>query len=135
MRCRAVDGLRMARCRPVSLAVIGRAEMRAAFGDPARHLHRRTGIKAFRLARRAVLWRPATTPLRLRGGIRIPVRGPFPNIADHVVEAKTIGRERTNRRSASKSVVRLAPGKIALPGVCHQASLRLHLVAPGKSLS
>src|SRR4029453_10946243 len=64
---------------------------------------------------------------RLIGGCR-----PLPDIADHVDEPETIGRERPDRRGSDPTgsagvVVR----EMALPGIGHQLAIRPDLLTPG----
>jgi len=50
--------------------------------------------------------------------LRVPVAGPFPDVADHVVNAVTVRWKRGNRRRALEAVVvQILSRKFALPGV------------------
>src|ERR1700682_3063291 len=108
----------MTRGRTITAAVIGRAEMRAAF----KHLAWNpdfwiTRVVARRLVPAArVLWNAARL---LRIGfmlLRIPIGRPFPDIADHVVQAVAVGRECSDGRSALEAIGRKILGrKISLP--------------------
>src|SRR5258707_7537034 len=97
----------MTRRRPIAAAIIRRAEMRAALD----HLARDFDIWLARVE--AGFFAPAArifgNAARLRRiGIvflRVPIGGPFPDIADHVADAVSIRRERGNRRSPLKAVV------------------------------
>src|SRR5262249_59061911 len=111
-------------------------EMRAALDDLARDFDPRlAGIVAFLLARAARVDRQAARPL-LRVGSDIPVRGPLPDIADHVVEAVAVGREGAHRGGAFVAVLaQVLPGELALPGVCHRLAVRLESIPPGKLLA
>src|SRR6516162_1800109 len=89
MACRRIDRLRMARRRAIAPAIIGRAEMRAAFEHLARDPD--LGLAwvitvSFNAAAR--IGRDAAG-LRCVGRMpgRIPVTRPLPDIADHVVKA------------------------------------------------
>src|SRR5690242_18019429 len=87
MGCRTVHGLGIARGRAVALAVIGRAQMRPALHDPSSDaLFGIVRVQAFRFPRQPRPWRSATSLSRFGGIRRIPVDGPLPNIADHVVK-------------------------------------------------
>src|SRR4029079_621284 len=60
MACGGIDRLRMARCRPVTSAVVRRAQMRAAFDDLPWDLHIcRSGIEAVGLGAAARILRNA----------------------------------------------------------------------------
>ena len=65
--------------------------------------------------------------------VRIPIGGPFPDIADHVVQAVAVRRERGDGRCALEAVrAKVLPRKFTLPGVRHMLSARHELIAPGK---
>src|SRR5262249_15062903 len=62
----------------------------------------------------------------------IPVAGPFPRVADHVVKAIAVWRKRIDRRRVFVSgACKILPGKLALPIVRHSGAGR-SIVAPGK---
>ena len=64
--------------------------------------------------------------------LRPPIRGPFPDIADHVVKTVAIRRERTYRRGMLVTVEGLVfSGKVTLPGIRHMAAIAGEFVAPG----
>src|SRR3954454_13768442 len=96
MTCRCVDLLGVASCRPIASAVVRRAQVRAALDDLARDPDVRRG----RLV--AAVLAPAARVLRDAAGfrrvafvlLRVPVGGPFPDVADHVVDAMAVRRER-----------------------------------------
>src|SRR5580765_9030504 len=104
MTCGSIDRLRMSRCRPVASAVIRRAQMRAALDDLLWNLHiGRSGVVAVVLAPPARVLRNAAGLRRIRLMLwRIPVGRPFPDVADHVLEAVPIRRECGDRRRAFK---------------------------------
>src|SRR5262245_58083665 len=94
--------------------------MRAAFHDFARDLDRwLVRIVAF----------VAVSAFRVKGGaarvndfavLLVPVSGPLPHVARHVVEAVAVRWKRSHRRSALEPVFfKVLPGKLALPGVRH----------------
>src|SRR5438046_2252601 len=94
-----IDRLRMSRCRPVSSAVVRRAQMRAAFDDlPWNFYVGRSWVVAVGLAPTARVLRDAAGLWRI-GFMpwRVPVGGPFPDVADHVVQPVAVWRECANR--------------------------------------
>jgi hypothetical protein len=119
---RAVDGFALSRGRSRTQAIIGSAQMRAALHDAP------LGRAAF-----------ACVAARRFGrvGARTPqARRPLPDIADHVVQAESIGRERIDRRCACVSVLgEVFMGKAALPGVGEKAPFRIGGIAPGIGLA
>src|SRR5882757_239628 len=129
----SIDRLRMPRCRPVASAVVRRAQMRAAFDDLPWNPHvGRSGIITVGLAAAARVLRDAAS---LHGIClmlwRIPVGRPFPDVADHVVEAIAILRECGDRRRALKAVrIGVLVREFALPGICHVAAGRREFIAP-----
>ena len=135
MAGRGVDILGMARRRAVAPAVVRRTEVRAAL----EHLARDAGP---RLARIVAALGPGAA--RVRGhaaglgrvGLvlrRVPVGRPFPDVADHVVDAVAVGREGAHRRGPRPAVgAQVLVGKVALPGVGHMPAVRRELVAPGE---
>src|SRR5262245_34318235 len=63
--------------------------------------------------------------------VLIPVRRPFPDVADHVVEAVAIGIVGTDRRRTFVAVGRrIAPREFTLPRVGHVPIVGEELVAP-----
>src|SRR5258706_12707456 len=130
-----VDRLRMARSRPVASAVVRRAQMRAAFDDLLWNLDvGGSGIVAAILAPAARVLRDAAGLRRIRFvPRRIPVGGPFPDVADHVVKSVTVRRECGDRRSAFKTVgIDVLAWKLTLPGICHVTAGRREFIAPRK---
>src|SRR5262245_8353969 len=133
--CRRIDRLRMPGRRPVAAAVVRRAQVRAALEhlpwNPDLRLAR---VVALLLARPARISRRATG-LALGGGMRlgVPVLGPLPGVADHVVEAIAVRREGGHRRRALETVlVQVLVRELALPGVGHVPAAGRELVAPGE---
>src|SRR5215475_10704924 len=95
-----VDHLRLARRRPVTQAIIGGAQVRAALDHFAWNAELRlTRIVAF--VRRDDAWidcRSATGFDDLVGmTMDVPVARPFPHVAGHVVQPIAIGWKRTDR--------------------------------------
>ena len=128
-----VDRLRMTRGRPVAAAVVRRAKVRAAFDDLARN----PDLRLVRVVARGL--GAAARVLRNAAGLRrvgfvlrrIEIGGPFPDIADHVVDAVAVRRKCGHRRSALEAVlVVVLVRKLALPGVRHVLAARRELVAP-----
>src|SRR6188472_401985 len=63
----------------------------------------------------------------------IEVSGPFPHIADHVVEAIAVGRVSADRRGALISILhQVLPRELALPGIGNAFSSGLELIAPSE---
>src|SRR5258705_11447471 len=132
-----IDRLCMAGGRAVAAAVVRRAEMRPAFEHLARDSDLRlAGVVARLLRPAAWIFRNAA---RLRGRVRAiglvpgrpPVGGPFPDIADHVVNAVAVRREGSDRRRALEAVRReILMREGALPGVRHVLAAGRELVAP-----
>src|SRR5215831_19015736 len=61
----------------------------------------------------------------------VPVSGPLPNVACHVVEPIAVGWKRSHRRSSLEPVFfKVLPGKFALPGVGHMFAVRRERIAP-----
>src|SRR4051812_27921718 len=134
MACGGVDRLGVTRGRTVAAAVIGRAEMRAALEHLAWDFYVRIAVvtcilrSAARISRNAArLWR---VRLMFR---RIPVGGPFPDIADHVVQAVPVRRVFSDRRGALKTVrPEILQREIALPSVGYVAAGGRELVPPSE---
>src|SRR5215510_4227643 len=131
MARRSIDGLGHASRRSIAPAVVRRAEMRSAFHDFARDLDRwlvrivafvsfsapRVEARAARLCYLLVLL--------------VPVHGPLPHVAGHVVEPVTVGRKTAHRRCSLEPVFfKILPGKFALPGVGHVFAIRCKSIAP-----
>src|SRR5688572_24547076 len=100
-----------------------RATLQDLAWNPALRL---TRIVARVLAPPARIARDAACLDRLIGMTRlIPVRRPFPHVADHVVETVAVRVVRTDGRRAVIAVARhVAPRKFALPGVRHVPIVR-----------
>src|ERR1700731_4859274 len=93
MRGRGILRLALPRRGPVAQAIVRRAEMRAALHDPVcRAVVGLLGLAAGWFFAR-----------RLRQ--RIGARRPLPDIADHVVEPKTVGGKCADRRSALETIL------------------------------
>src|SRR5215472_217693 len=109
--------------------------MRAAFDDLARNLGRgQARIVAVFLASAARIFWNATSLRRIRRVLSgPPVGGPLPDIADHVVGAVAVRRERHHRRGAVETVLAfILVREIALPGIGAMVAARRELIAPGK---
>src|SRR5215207_692639 len=100
MTCRCIDLLGMARRRPIASAIVRRAQVRAALDDLARDPDVSRGrVVAAVLAPGARVLRDAARFRRVALVLlRVPVDGPFPDIADHVIDAMAVRRERCDRR-------------------------------------
>src|SRR5262245_37657788 len=117
---RRVDRLGLARRWPVAQAVVGRAQVRAAFHHPA------GGVSAGRSPHLAGLSGYFAT-----GRCEAPL-GPLPHIPDHVVEAIAVCGKGVDRRGAFVAVeLEVLPGETALPRVGHRPPLRSKRFAPG----
>ena len=127
--------LRVTGCRPVASAVVRRAQMRAAFDDLAWNFHiGRSRVIALRLAATARVLRDAASLRGIRLMLwRIPVCRPFPDVADHVVEAVPIRRECGDGRRTLEAIgIDILPRKFTLPGIGHVTPGGREFIAPGK---
>src|SRR5258705_1264612 len=129
-----VDRLGVAGSGTIAPAVIRRAQMRAAFDDLAgnfdgrlaRIVTRGLGAAARVFRNGAGFWHVGFMLLR------VPVGGPFPDIADHVVNAIAVGRERRDRgRPLITIVVQVLFWKFALPGIGLVLAAGREFIAPG----
>src|SRR4029079_17018359 len=112
----------MARCRPVTSAVVRRAQMRAAFDDLLWNFDVGcSGIEAVGLGAAARILRNAAGLCRIRLMLwRVPVGRPFPDVTDHVVHSVSVRREGGDRRSAFEAVgLGVLARKFTLPSVGH----------------
>src|SRR5262245_5965206 len=112
----------MPRGGPVTAAVVGRTQMRAALEHFARNFDvRLAGIVALRVRPAPrVLWNAARRGCIGFVFVRPPVACPFPDIADHVVKAIAIGRKRRHwRRTLVTVLLEVLIGKSALPDIGH----------------
>src|SRR4051812_48515359 len=110
----------MARSRAVAAAVVRRAQVRAAFENLARNFYLRLAeVVACSLWSAARIFRHAAR-LRRIGLVpgRPPVRGPFPDVADHVVKPVTVGRKsRYGRGPLVAVLIEVLAREFALPGI------------------
>src|SRR5258705_1766178 len=123
----------MPRRRAIAAAIVRRAKMRAALDDLAGDTDvRLAGIVASLLATPARVCGNAARLRRL--GLMpgcVPVRRPFPDIADHVVQAIAVGREGLHRRGALVAIlIEILEWKFALPGVGHVRTAGREFIAP-----
>src|ERR1700730_14814476 len=95
---------------------------------------RLAGIEACVLPSAAWIFRNAAGLRRVRFMyLRIPVGGPLPDIADHVVDAVAVRREGRDRRGAIEAVAAdILLREFALPGIGHVLAAGRELVAPGE---
>src|SRR5262245_23996446 len=99
--------------------------MRAAFHDFARDLDRWlvrivafVSFSAFGVEARAAR-------LRYLFVLLVPIRGPLPHVAGHIVEPITVRWKRSHRRSSPETVFfKVLPGEFALPRVSHVLAIR-----------
>src|SRR5215469_6928207 len=135
MAGRGVYWFGVPRGRAIAAAVVRRAQMRAAF----QHLARDPDVGLARIVARGL--KAAARILRNAAGlgrigfvpVRPPVRGPFPDIADHVVKAVAVWRKGLYRRGPFIAVrTKILDREVALPGVRHLSAIRRERVAPGE---
>src|SRR5262245_35203681 len=110
----------MPRGRAITAAIIRSAKMRAAFEHLARNLDVwQARVVVCFLGLRAQLVRSAAWALRLRiVQRRVPVGGPFPDIADHVEETVAVRRKGGDGRGPLVAIgCQILPREFALPGV------------------
>src|SRR3954453_21246727 len=133
MAGRRIHRLGVARGWAITAAIIRRAEVRAAFDYLARNFYvglarviARVFATAARILRHAARLRRIGFVL-----LRIPVGGPLPDVADHVVHTVAIGRERRDGGGALISVrSKILVRKCALPGIRHLPATGRELLAP-----
>src|SRR5262245_25695875 len=127
MARRSVDRMGVARGGAVTPAIARRAQMRAALQHLARDA---AGIARIDAGHARILERAAMVRALRRCGP--PVGRPLPDVADHVVEAVAVRRERAHRRGARPAVEReILEREAALPDIGERLVARLQLVAPG----
>src|SRR4029453_15738255 len=131
MARRSVDGLGHARRRTIAPAIVWRAQMRPAFHYFARDLNlRHVGIVTL-VALSASRVEGRATGLRNVLVLLIPVCGPLPYVAGHLVEPVAVGWKASHRRSPLETVFfEILPGKLTLPGICHLFAVRREGIAP-----
>src|SRR6516162_526090 len=123
----------MASWRAVATAIVRRAQVRAAFDDLAGNFDLRlAGVVALLLPATARILRDAARLGRVRFVLRRPpIGGPFPDVADHVVDAVAVGRERHHWRRTLKAIGReFFVREIALPGIGAMLAAGREGVAP-----
>src|SRR5215831_9869148 len=135
MTRRGVDRLGTTRGRAVTAAVVRRALVRTALQHLAWNFDfRLAGVVARLLATAPRIDRNAAGLVGI--GLvpsRVPVGGPFPHIADHVVNAVAVRRECSHRRGSLVSVeLHILAWKGTLPGVRHLFAAGCEFVAPGE---
>src|SRR5580704_19416298 len=125
----------MTRGRTIAATIVRRAQVRATLDYLARDSDvRLAAVVALILAPAARIFRNAAR-LRCVGLVfcRPPIRCPFPDVADHVVEAVAIRRERHDGRRAPAAVRReIQMREDSLPGIGHRLAARHEFVAPGE---
>src|SRR5262245_11524350 len=110
MAHRRLDRLRRAGSRPVTMAIVRRAQMRAALDDHPRELLPRAAHVVAGVGRRHA--RIDARPGRAATGVddlgrmpgRVEVARPLPYVAGDVVEGIAVGGEGTKRRSGPEFV-------------------------------
>src|SRR3984957_10499037 len=125
----------MTRRRAIAAAIIRRTQMRSPFEHLARNPDAGlAGVVALVFAAAAWIFRNAAR-LRRVGIVpgRVPVAGPLPDIADHVVKAVAVRRKGFYRRGAVVTVeMKVMQREIALPGVGHLSAAGPEFIAPGQ---
>src|SRR4029453_7624097 len=131
MARRSVDGLGHARRRTIAPAIVWRAQMRPAFHFFARDFNlRHVGIVTL-VALSASRVEGRATGLRNVLLLLIPLCGPLPYVARHLVEPVAVGRKTSHRcRSLETILFKILPGKFTLPGIRHVLSVRSECIAP-----
>src|SRR5262245_13277133 len=135
MTRRCVDRLGMSGRRSIAPAIVWRTQVGSAFENLARDAaFGLTGIVAFLLFAAAWIFRNAARLSRIRlVALTEPVRGPLPDVANHVVEAVVVGWEGPDRRRSLVAVLsQVLRGKLTLPGVGHHLPSGVKLIAPRK---
>jgi hypothetical protein len=113
-----IDWLGVTGHRAITPAVVGGAEMRAAFDDFARNV---------RIARNAA----ALRGMRVIVGRELVSR-PLPYVPDHIKQTIAVRRKRSHRRGSRVSIgYKVFMWKRTLPSVGHVAAIRNKLIAPG----
>src|SRR5262249_54257175 len=135
MARRCVDRLRVTRRRAITATVIWSAKMRAALQYLSRNANfglRRVVAVGLRSAERV---RRSAARFGCIAGVarRIPVGRPLPDIADHVIEAIAVRRERGDRRGPLVAVGgEVLVRKIALPGIRQMPAAGGKFVTPSE---
>src|SRR5262245_35767865 len=74
-----------------------------------------------------------TAALRKLLVLLIPVRGPLPDVARHVVESIAVGWKTLHWRSALEAILfQVLPREFALPGIRHLFTIRCKRIAPNE---
>ena len=129
-----VDRVRVTGGRPVAAAIVRRTQVGAAFEHFARNPDlglRGVVARIFGAATRIVGNAAGFLPF---GGMArvVPVRGPLPYVADHVVAVRIRSAERRRPERPLVSVAaEVLPRKLALPGIGHMPALAVEFVTPG----
>jgi hypothetical protein len=135
MAHRGVNRLGVASCRAIAAAIVRRAEVRAAFHDLAWDLDLRLArIVARALTAAAGIYRNAARFWCIGTVLgQVPISGPFPDVADHIMDAVAVRREGRDRRRAFKAVLGLVlPRKWSLPSIGHMPPAGRKFIAPGE---
>jgi hypothetical protein len=138
MAGRSIDRLAMPRRRAIPAAAIRRAEVRAAL----QHLSRNPDVRQARVV--ACLLVAATRISRNAAGLRRlgrmprrpPVRGPLPDVPDHVVEGVAVRRKGHDRRGTLEPILAdVLDREVSPPDVGHVPAARHRRITPGKLLA
>src|SRR3954469_23441210 len=130
-----VDRLWMTCGRAVAATVVGCTQVRAALKHLARNLDLwLAGVVTRSLGPAARIFRNATRLCSLDFMLgRPPISAPLPNVADHVVDAVAVRRERHDRRRALIAIfLAVLVRKRALPSIRHVLAAGCKFIAPRK---
>lgn len=133
MAGRGAFRLGMSGGRAVTPAIVRRAKMRTALQDPAADANFRLPriVARLRIAAARVARDAAGMSCELGVTRRPVVCRPLPYVADHVIEAVAVCRERPDGAGAFGTLkLRRSHGN-PLPDACHRHGLGLQLVTPG----
>src|SRR4051794_37257150 len=114
-----IDSLGVARGRAVTPAIVRSAEMRAALDYLAGDIDvRKAGVVACLLRAAARIFRNAACLWRVGFVLLgVPIGGPFPGVADHVLHAVAVRRKRGDGGGPLVPIrIQILPRKVALPG-------------------
>src|SRR3546814_911342 len=122
MRRARIDGLRPARGEAIALTITRCTKVRAALGHAPRNMafggtriDTALGPRVRHLVTTAAF---STAARRIEFAHIIPVVGPFPDIANHVIKTEPIGQIASHRSSAFKPGGRkIFMWELALPGL------------------
>src|SRR5208282_3718766 len=134
-----VDHLRLTRRWTITQAVVGSAEVRAAFDNLARNpeLRLRGIVTLGGRGNARINGRAAAGFDDFVGVARDkPITRPFPYVTCHIVQTVTVRRKGSDGRRALVAVAeQVLPGELSLPTIGHHLAAGRMLIAPSKLLS